>query len=190
LQQVDQEVRLQSIRQLEAEALQQAGSEQWELAVATYQALLDIDGDLQFAKQGLSEANQRVTLHNSLASYIDDPDSLSADVTMQKATKLLLDISRMPDQGPRLADQKEELSRLLKRAATPLGVQLVSDGVTDVSIYRVGKFGAFSMQELALRPGVYVAVGSRPGYRDVRLEFRVAPEIEMKPIVIQCEEQI
>lgn len=188
--QVDQEVRLHSIRQLEAEALQQAGSEQWELAVATYQALLDIDGDLQFAKQGLSEANRRVALHNSLASYIDDPDSLSADVTMQKATKLLLDISRMPDQGPRLADQKEELSRLLKRAATPLGVQLVSDGVTDVSIYRVGKFGAFSMQELALRPGVYVAVGSRPGYRDVRLEFRVAPEIEMKPIVIQCEEQI
>jgi hypothetical protein len=46
------------------------------------------------------------------------------------------------------------------------------------------------MQELELRPGVYVAVGNRPGYRDVRLEFRVAPEIEMKPIVIQCEEQI
>ncbi len=188
--QVDQEVRLQSIRQLEAEAQQQVGSEQWELAVATYQALLDIDGDLQFAKEGLSGANQRVALHNSLASYIDDPDSLSADVTMQKATKLLLDISRMPDQGPRLVDQKEELSRLLKRAATPLGVQLVSDGVTDVSIYRVGKLGPFSLQELTLRPGVYVAVGSRPGYRDVRLEFRVAPEIEMKPIVIQCEEQI
>jgi hypothetical protein len=46
------------------------------------------------------------------------------------------------------------------------------------------------MQELELRPGVYVAVGNRPGYRDVRLEFRVAPEIDMKPIVIQCEEQI
>ena len=162
------------------------GSWQWR----SYQALLDIDGDLQFAKEGLAQANQRVALHNSLASYIDDPDSLSVDLTMQKATKVLLDISRMPDQGPRLADQKEQLSRLLKRAATPLGVQLVSDGVTDVSIYKVGKFGAFSMQELALRPGVYTAVGSRPGYRDVRLEFRVAPEIEMKPIVVQCEEQI
>jgi serine/threonine protein kinase len=188
--QVDQEVRLQSIRQLEAQAKQQTGNEQWELAVATFQALLDIDLDLQFAKEGLSEANRRVAIHNSLASYIDDPDSLSADVTMQKATRLLLDISRMPDQGPRLVDQKEELSRLLKRAATPLGVQLVSDGITDVSIYRVGKLGAFSLQELTLRPGVYVAVGSRSGYRDVRLEFRVAPEIEMKPIVIQCEEQI
>jgi tetratricopeptide (TPR) repeat protein len=79
LQQVDQEVRLQSIRDLEAEAQQQAESEQWELAVATFQALLDIDGDLQFAKEGLYAANQRVALHNSLASYIDDPDSLSAE---------------------------------------------------------------------------------------------------------------
>jgi hypothetical protein len=109
---------------------------------------------------------------------------------MQNATRLLLDISRMPDQGPRVLDQKEELSRLLKRAATPLDVQLVSDGITDVSIYKIGKFGSFAMQQLTLRPGVYVAVGSRPGYRDVRLEFRVAPEIEMKPIIIQCEEQI
>jgi hypothetical protein len=46
------------------------------------------------------------------------------------------------------------------------------------------------MRELELRPGVYVAVGNRIGFRDVRLEFRVAPEIEMQPIVIQCEERI
>jgi len=44
--------------------------------------------------------------------------------------------------------------------------------VTDVSIYKVGKLGNFTETELTLRPGIYVAVGSRPGYRDVRLEFR------------------
>lgn len=92
--------------------------------------------------------------------------------------------------GPRLEDQKQELSRLLKRAATPLKVQLVSDNATDVAIFKVGKFGRFSIHELELRPGTYVAVGSRLGYRDVRLEFKVAPEIETKPIVIRCEEQI
>jgi hypothetical protein len=92
--------------------------------------------------------------------------------------------------GPRLEDQKIELSRLLKRAATPLKVQLISDNATNVAIFKVGQFGSFSARELELRPGVYVAVGNRAGYRDVRLEFRVAPEIEMKPIVIQCEEQI
>jgi tetratricopeptide (TPR) repeat protein len=188
--QVDQELRLQNIRNLERQSVQQVDNEQWEAAVDTYRALLEIDADLQFARDGLAEANRRVALHNALEGYIVDPDSLSSDVTMQKATRLLLDISRMPSVGPRLVDQKEELSRLLKRAATPLNVQLVSDGVTEVSVYKVGQFGSFTMQELNLRPGVYVAVGNRPGFRDVRLEFRVAPEIEMKPIVIQCEERI
>jgi hypothetical protein len=109
---------------------------------------------------------------------------------MQSATKLLLDVTRMENIGPRLADQRDELSRLLKRAATPLPVRLVSDGLTDVSIYKVGKLGSFDSHELSLRPGTYVAIGVRPGYRDVRQEFRVAPEIDMQPIVVRCEEPI
>jgi hypothetical protein len=78
----------------------------------------------------------------------------------------------------------------LKRAATPLAVVLVSDNQTEVSIFRVGKLGTFQNRELSLRPGSYVATGSRPGYRDVRLEFRVAPEIDLKPITVACEEPI
>ena len=103
---------------------------------------------------------------------------------------MVVDITRMPDVGTELAGKRDELSRLLKRAATPLQVQLVSDNATDVSVYKVGKLGTFETHELTLRPGKYVAVGSRPGYRDVRLEFLVGPEQEAKPIVIRCEEAI
>lgn len=188
--QVDQEIRLANIRRLEQRANEMQQNEQWESAIGVYQEILKIDGDLQFAKEGLALANSRAALHEQLSTYIDDPDSLSLPATMQNATRLLLDLSKMSPMGPRLEDQKNELSRLLKRAATPLTVQLVSDNATDVSIYKVGKLGVFSTRALDLRPGAYVAVGSRPGYRDVRLEFRVAPEIEMKPIVIQCEEPI
>lgn len=188
--QVDQEIRLANIRRLENQANVMQQNEEWEAAIGVYQEILKIDGDLQFAKEGLALANSRAALHKKLTAYIDDPDSLSLPATMQIATRLLLDVSRMSPMGPRLEDQKNELSRLLKRAATPLTVQLISDNATDVAIYKVGKLGTFSMRALDLRPGAYVAVGSRPGYRDVRLEFRVAPEIEMKPIVIQCEEPI
>jgi hypothetical protein len=131
-----------------------------------------------------------MALHQRLDDYIANPDSLSAPATMQAATKLIVDITRMPSIGPRLGDQRDELSRLLKRAATPLRVRFLSDNVTDVSIYKVGKLGSFATQEMSLRPGTYVAVGSRPGYRDVRLEFRVAPEIELEPVVVRCEEPI
>lgn len=190
LQQVDQEIRLAGIRRLEANGLALEANEEWENAIGVYEEILKIDGDLQFAKQGLAKAKQRAQINQTLNTYIDDPDSLSAPATMQAATKLLLDLSRISPAGPRLIDQKSSLSRLLKRAATPLDVMLVSDGATGVSILRVAQFGAFQSQQLSLRPGVYVAVGVRAGYRDVRIEFRVAPEIEMKPIVVQCEEQI
>ena len=187
--QVEQESRLANIRRLEKRAATLEEDEQWEVSVAVYEEILDIDADLQFAKEGLARSKSRAALHATIMGYIADPDSLSAPGTMQRATRLLLDMSRITPMGPRLEDQKGELARLLKRAATPLKVQLISDNATDVAIFKVGKLGPFSTHELELRPGNYVAVGSRPGYRDVRLEFRVAPEIEMKPIVIRCEEQ-
>jgi eukaryotic-like serine/threonine-protein kinase len=187
---VDQEIRLGNIRRLEEQAAAEESNEEWQAAIATYEEIGRIDPDLQFVREGLARARERATIHERLAGFIGDPDSLSAPATMQAATQLLLQVTTMTPTGPRLEDQKNELSRLLKRAATPLTVQLVSDNATEVSIFRVGKLGTFTTQELSLRPGAYVATGSRIGFRDVRLEFRVAPEIEAEPIVIKCEERI
>jgi tetratricopeptide (TPR) repeat protein len=190
LMQLDQEVRLADIRRLETEVAELEVDEQWESAVAVYENILNIDPDLQFAREGLALARSRAAVHKKLDGYTAAPDSLSDPVTMQAATTLLLEISRMDSPGPRISDQKNELSRLLKRAATPLDVQLVSDNLTQVSILKVGRFGNFSSRQVELKPGRYVAVGIRPGYRDVRVEFRVAPEIDLEPIVIQTEEPI
>jgi len=188
--QVDQGIRLDRIATLEYKASGEEQNEQWAMALATYEDILEIDANLLFAQEGRQRAEEMTALHEQIDEYIKEPDRLSAPSTMRSATKLVVDITRMPDIGPRLSDQRDELSRLLKRAATPLTVQIVSDNITDVSIYKIGKLGSFATHELSLRPGNYVAVGSRPGYRDVRLEFRVGPEVESKPIVVRCEETI
>jgi len=190
LQQVDQALKLYRIREMEQAASEQVASEQWEAAVTTYEALLEVDKDLAFAQEGLAEARQRADLHQRLQAWIDAPDSLSDPVNMQQATQLMLNVSRMDEVGPRLEDHKETLARLLKRAATPVAIELVSDGVTQVSVYKVGKLGSFETHRLELPPGDYVAVGIRPGYRDVRREFRVAPELGLQQIVVQTEEAI
>jgi tetratricopeptide (TPR) repeat protein len=188
--QVDQEMRLANIHRLEQEATALENNEEWRAAIAKYEEIAEIDADLQFVREGLARSRERAAIHERIATFIDDPDSLSAPGTMQAATRLLLQVTTMNPMGPRLEDQKNELSRLLKRAATPLTVRLVSDNATEVSIYRVGKLGAFTTQEVSLAPGAYVATGSRIGFRDVRLEFRVAPELEQEPIIIKCEERI
>ena len=188
--QVDQGIRLGNIAALEHEAASLEGGEQWLASAGAYERILELDGNLSFAQDGLGRSNQMIALHQQLDDLIAEPDRLSAPRAMQTATQLIVSITRMPDIGPRMAGQRDELSRLLKRAATPLIVRLISDNLTDVSIYKIGKLGAFAATELTLRPGTYVAVGRRRGYRDVRLEFRVGPEIDMQPIVVRCEERI
>lgn len=190
LMQVEQGMQLDDITILEREAASLERDEHWDAVVTTYDEILKIDGALTFAMDGRSHAREMSALHKRLDDYIADPDKLSMPSVMQKATLLVVDITRMPDIGPRLAAQRDELSRLLKRAATPVPVALVSDNLTQVSVYKVGTLGRFSNTQLELRPGTYVAVGVRPGFRDVRLEFRVAPEIDMQPVVVRCEEQI
>ena len=177
--QVDQGLRLENIRVLEQEAQSLEQDEHWEAVATTYEEILKIDSSLSFAIDGLAHAREMSALHAKLDEYLGNPDKLSSPSVMQKATLLVVDVTRMQEIGPRLAAQRDELSRLLKRAVTPVQVALVSDNLTSVSVYKVGNLGNFTSRELALRPGTYVAVGVRPGFRDVRLEFRVAPEIEM-----------
>jgi tetratricopeptide (TPR) repeat protein len=188
--QVDQGLRLDQITTLEMEAQSLEQDEHWDAVVRTYEEILKVDGTLSFATEGLSKARKMSALHTRLDELIAEPDKLSMPSVMQDATMLVVDITTRQDVGPRLLQQRDELSRLLKRAATPLTVPLVSDNATQVSIYKIGRLGKFMRKELDLRPGTYVAVGSRPGFRDVRLEFRVAPEIEMQPVIVQCEEPI
>jgi len=188
--QVDQGLRLQDITTLEREAQSLEQDEHWDAVVQTYQEILKVDNSLSFANDGLARGRQMSALHTRLDGLIAEPDQLSVPAVMQSATMLIVDITTRPNVGSRLASQRDELSRLLKRAATPLSIPLVSDNVTDVFVYKVGRLGNFMRREISLRPGTYVVVGTRSGYRDVRLEFRVAPEIDMEPVIIQCEEPI
>jgi serine/threonine protein kinase/tetratricopeptide (TPR) repeat protein len=188
--QVDQGLRLDNINTLEQEALALERSEHWDAAAKTYEEILKVDNNLSFAMDGLAKSRRMSELHVQLDDYIKDPDRLSVPSVMKRATTLLVDVTRMAEIGPRLEGQRDELSRLLKRAATPVSIELISDNLTSVSIYKVGVLGNFANTRLDLRPGTYVAVGVRPGYRDVRLEFRVAPEIDMQPVVVRCEEPI
>jgi hypothetical protein len=79
---------------------------------------------------------------------------------------------------------------VLKIAASPVPVRFESDSLTDVVIYKVGRLGLFATRTVDLRPGSYVAVGTRDGYRDARRAFRVAADGTTPPIVVRCEEPI
>jgi len=69
-------------------------------------------------------------------------------------------------------------------------LRLESDGVTQVTIYRVGQYGSFSTRDVELLPGRYTVVGTRTGYRDVRQEVVLPPGAAATAVAVRCEEPI
>jgi hypothetical protein len=97
---------------------------------------------------------------------------------------------RVAAPGPVLTGQVSTVERLIADAETPMRVALASDNQTEVTIYRVGRLGAFERKDMELLPGRYTVVGVRPGYRDVRRELTLLPGSAAPTLVIRCEEPI
>ena len=75
-------------------------------------------------------------------------------------------------------------------AASPLHLELNSDGATQITIYRVGALGVFATRSLQLKPGHYVVVGTRAGFRDVRVELDLTPASAPLSVRVNCMDPI
>lgn len=195
--QAEQGAKLDQIALAEARGLAFERRELWSEAIAQYEQALATDSTLAFARAGLERARTRADLDAKLANLIDNPSLLFRDDVLA-STRALIDEAktvsvRTTDEigpQPRLDGQIARLEELVTIASTPVRVQLVSDGLTEVTLYRVGRLGVFATHEVELRPGNYTAVGSRDGYRDVRRTFTIVPGREPEPISVICEEPI
>jgi hypothetical protein len=121
---------------------------------------------------------------------LNNPSRLSAPEVRREADRLLADATRISGAAPVLRRQSESLREAVKLYDKPVLAVLESDGVTLVAVQRIGNFGAFTRREIQLKPGRYVAVGSREGFRDVRREFTVTPESSMMVISVRCTEAV
>ena len=179
-----------AIEERRARAAELVGEEEWHRAADEYRAALELDPTLTFARQGLRLAEARAELSDRIAYHLDHPDRLAAAGVLAEADRLLESAREISPAGPRHAEQIASLESLLERVRQPVRVALVSDALTEVTVYQVGRLGAFTRRELELRPGVYTVVGSRAGYRDVRRQLRVEPGASPEPFEIRCEEEI
>ena len=173
------------------ESARKAGQEErWLDALAEYRAALAIDAKLLDAQQGVERVEPRVMLDAALSSYLERPERLFSDGVRGAARATLAQAAAVPDPGPVLTRQVTEVRALLAAAETPLRLVIASDKLTDVTIYRVGRLGAFDRRDMELLPGRYTVVGTRAGFRDVRREITIMPGKAPPELVIRCEEQI
>lgn len=176
-------------RQL-AKALELERGEQWGQAVAIYEALLGDDPSLTEVRVKLIPARVRADLDRRLAEAIAEPLALASAPAHRSAQAALADARGIPNPGPRLSEQIAALDSLLVAAVSVVEVELQSDNLTEVTLFRVAELGRFQRTVVKLRPGRYVAAGTRKGFRDVRVEFTVTGKPLADPVVVRCEEPI
>jgi tetratricopeptide (TPR) repeat protein len=193
------ELTLQAIETQRTLALSLETAEQWQQAVLAYDAILALDSNLVFAQEGRDYSVRRVQLDELLELNLNNPLRLSetaaleeANAVLQIATDLASDLQQDEQMtlGPRLQSQIERTRQLLADMQVPVQVTLISNNATDVTVFQVGRLGSFTETSLQLRPGRYVAVGTRPGYRDVREEFIVGFGQQLNSLTISCNEQV
>lgn len=171
-------------------ALAFEAEEQWRAALAEYEAALALDPRLRFAQEGKEHATERALLAERLESYLASPHRLAAEAVAREAEALLLRGREIAPTGPRLRALLVALEQALAAARTAVEVAIESDGLTEVSVSRVGRLGTLTRRVVALRPGQYVATGSRRGYRDVRVSFTVVPGAEPPVVAVRCKEAL
>ena len=175
-------------RQERASALEEG--EHWDRAAAEYAAVLALDPTIRFAQLGQRHANERHDLSQRLRSHVARPDRLSSDRVLEDARRLLAEAGRIEPAGAVLLEQTRRLREQIRIASTPLRVVLLSDDLTEVTVYGVGRLGMFERRELDLRPGSYTVVGTRAGFRDVRRRLEVTPGGSPPSVTVRCEEII
>jgi len=186
----EQALRLAAIReyQTRAEALER--QEAWHDAEAQYTAALALDSTLRFAGEGKDRSAARAVLNDQLEYHISHPERLSEDSVLKEAREALASAAAIEPASQKLRGQIDGLQKAINVATTPVKIQIVSDKLTSVLVYRVGRLGTFEQRTLELRPGSYTVVGTREGYRDVRRRLEVTAAGENKPLTVQCEEKI
>jgi eukaryotic-like serine/threonine-protein kinase len=190
LAQTDQAIRLNRIENLRQTAIRAEQSEDWEQALASYQNVLELDGNIRFAVQGTARAQDYIRINKRIRFFLEKPGALEADRQLQNALALLDETGGLKVRGPRLNARIEQLKALVETAQTPVRLTIESDNNTEVAVYKIGKFGRFTVHELFLRPGTYTVVGSRDGYQDVRKILRVESGQQPQRISVICKVKV
>jgi len=164
--------------------------EDWTAAAETFRRALKIDSQAAFARNGLAKAQEKAQLHQQLDHYLADTTRLYSDDPLDNARKLLAANQESSISEPLLADKLEKLQQAVTLAVIPVDLIILSDNLTQVTIYKVGRLGSFEQKQLSLPPGKYTVTGSRKGYRDVLKVIELKPGMEGQTLKINTEEQI
>lgn len=162
----------------------------WEASAEQYNKALLIDSSLISARVGLIRTKSKADLENKLNYIINNPMRLSNNNVYQEAKNTYNIAIKIQNPDKNLASQIAVVEQLLEKSSLPIDIEILSDDLTSVTIYRVGDIGHFTNKHLSLKPGEYTLIGSRSGYRDIRKVVTLIPGSQNNKIHVKCIEKV
>ncbi|MEM9621126.1 MAG: hypothetical protein AAF993_05720 [Pseudomonadota bacterium] len=162
--------------------------ENWQVAIDAYSAVLQMDNNIQFARNGLNNAKAHQRSSNLLNRIAAEPQKLSRQALYLEAVDIVNAARNLEFQGPKMREAIQQVDTLIILYRDPVDVVLVSDNATEVIMSNVGQLGRFDRKTLSLRPGQYTIRGSQDGCRDIYLSIEVLPGIA--PVEVACQESL
>ena len=171
-------------------AISHEKEENWNKALKAYGRILSKSSSLNEAQLGQSRAKNRLKMSSDINKILSSPLRLSTPQIYSEAKKLLANAQKIRPAGTKHIEKTNQLREQLENSQISLSVRFRSDKFTNVSILKNGSLGSFNEKKISLKPGNYVATGTRDGYRDVRIEFRVTLKELPLNIEVACKERI
>ncbi len=165
-------------------------AQNWHDAQIYFKKALEKDPNLVLAKVGELRTQARANLDDKMQNIIDQPHRLSDKSVYKEAKNTYINATKINNPGSKLEQQILQVTDILNLTLIPVDIQIESDNLTHIKIYKVGDLGQFIDKTLSLKPGEYTIVGTRSGYRDVRQQVILAAGSKGQTIEVKCNEKI
>jgi len=175
-------------------------NENWTSAINYYNKILQIDSNMSSILVNKKRSLIYQNIDQNLNKVLNKPERLQNDKVFEGAKQLLQSVKvemrekknlLYPIQKtPKLNSKIIKVESIINQASIPITVTIVSDNLTEINIYKVGKFGKLIEKSLILRSGSYTIVGSRSGYRDYRKILKIDTKNPSIIVRVECREAI
>lgn len=160
----------------------------WESARNLYQELVQMEPELQEAKDGLLRTGRMIRSILRYETLIEVAKTEAQRTEFQLAIRTFDEAMKSKPEYLALTDEGERLRKFLQLQSQPVTVTLISDGSTWVSVQgpSMRKPEKFDSTNVNLLPGKYFVIGRKKGYQDVRFGIQIRGGMSQDPITVSA----
>ncbi|MDQ8205157.1 hypothetical protein [Pelagicoccus sp. SDUM812003] len=162
---------------------------QWENARDLYQELVNMEPDLQEAKDGLLRTGRMIRSILRYKRLIEVAKTEAQRSEFQQAIRTFDEAMKSKPTYLALTEEGERLRNFLQLQSQPVPVQFISDGSTWVSVQgpTMRKPEKFDDMQISLLPGKYFVIGRKKGHQDVRFGLQIRGGVPQEPLTVICD---